>query len=376
MEEEIQQNTLSSHDALQMICKFFQKEWTTTTESDIDIRLLKGGHKNCVYVVENRRISGSSDEPRKVILRTYSHPKQDLSHEYPIASEVEEALVFQQQSKNGNGPKLYGILPVMRLEEYIPSHTLSYKEVDEPVIITDLAKQFARFHHQDPLPFTKTRLDVIFKLKPYDKKVLTKPLVMKSGFDFSIIDKIDLSQDMELMRKLFKEIGSKEVLLHVDTNFLNILIREEGPSPVNGLKSVIIDYEMVGYGPRLFDIGSFFFYHMVNENGVESKCSGHPYPSEDQRRLFVKEYLSEIRRNHPRNFDPHTDNSEHLLMESDVGSLLYALHTLNCMLPQVEGFAEEPGMFPFLHHVAMFYLEKRQEVMKKVMNNYPHLFTD
>ena len=99
--------------------------------------------------------------------------------------------------------------------------------------------------------------------------------------------------------------------------------------------------------------------------------SGHDYPPEDQRRLFLQEYLQEIRKLNPNNFDPKIDNEEHLLLESEVGSLIYCFLLISGSPAVADVFLNNPTLFSFWGHLSDYYIRKKPQVIK----SYPQLFS-
>ena len=367
---------ISKKVAFETISKFLTKEWSLTSESDLTITPLKGGYVNTLYIVENNAVSGNKKEPKKVILRFYGgnafgDNKRDLSATFPMISEVEETLVFHHQSMTGCGSKLYGIFSGGLIQEYIESHTLGHDEAGKPEIIQDLAKTYAMFHLHD-LPFDRSKMQVFFKVHPYKEETLRNPIINEAGFDVTNLLSLlrDREKEMEFIKKILSTVESKEVLLQFDTQFLNVLVRNEA-SPKTGLKTVLIDYDICFYGPRMIDFGGHFCGRMMDAAGEKSMVSGHDYPPEDQRKLFLREYLQEIQRLDPNNFDPKIDNEEHLMLESEVGSLVYCFLLINGSPTVAEIFLQNPILFSYWEHLSDYYIRKKPQVIK----SYPQLFS-
>ena len=368
--------TVSKQIAFETISKFLTKEWSLTSESDLTITPLKGGYVNTLYIVENNAVSGNKKEPKKVILRFYGgnafgDNKRDLSATFPMISEVEETLVFHHQSMTGCGSKLYGIFSGGLIQEYIESHTLGHGEAGKPKIIQDLAKTYAMFHLHD-LPFDQTKKELLFKMYPCKEEIFRNPIITETGFDLTGLLSLlrDREKEMEFVKKILSTVKTKEVLLHFDCQFLNVLVRNEA-SPKTGLKTVLVDYELCLYGPRMIDFGGHFCGRMMDAAGEKSMVSGHDYPPEDQRKLFLREYLQEIQRLDPNNFDPKIDNEEHLMLESEVGSLVYSFLLSNGCFALVEKLLKNPILFSYMGHLSDFYIQKKPQVIK----SYPQLFS-
>ena len=226
------------------------------------------------------------------------------------------------------------------------------------------------FHLQD-LPFDQKKMQVFFKIHSCKEEILRSPTITEAGIDvtsllslFSVREK-----EMEFVQKILSTVETKKVLLHYDCQFLNILVRDKA-SPKTGLKTALIDYEFCFYGPRMIDFGGHFCSRMVDGTGKKSLVSGHDYPPEDQRRLFLQEYLQEIQRLDPKNLDPKIDNIEHLMLESEVGSLVYSFLVVNSSLAIAEKCVNIPILFSYWDRLSDYYIRKKPEVMKL----YPQLF--
>ena len=376
MKETNGESTVSKKIAFETISKFLTKEWSLTSESDLAITPLKGGYVNTLYTVENNAISGNKNEPKKVILRFYGgkamgDDKREVSTIFPFTSEVEEILVFQHQSMTGCGSKLYGIFSGGLVQEYVESHTLGHDEAGRPEIIQDLAKTYAKFHLHD-LPFDRTKKELLFNMHPCKEEIFRNPIITETGVDLTGLLSLlrDREKEMEFVKKILSTVETKEVLLHFDCQFLNVLVRNEA-SPKTGLKTVLIDYEICLYGPRIMDLGGHFCARMMDAAGEKSMVSGHDYPPEDQRRLFLRKYLQEIQRLDPNNFDPKIDNEEHLMLESEVGSLVWCFLLTNGSFPLAEKLLKNPILFSYMGHLSDYYIRKKPQVIK----SYPQLFS-
>jgi len=347
--------------ALETISKFLPLEWPNALESDIVITPLTGGYVNTLYVVENNTVTGKK-EPRKVLLRLYGGKiignKHEMKSQMPMNSEVVEAIIFQNQSRTGFGPKLYGVIPGGRIEEYIPSHTLTHEEASRPEFIKDLARNYVHFHLQQ-LPLEKNVFQNLFEIHPFHTDLLNHPSL--KGIDLSSTMSLDREKEMKFIKKLIQKVNSKQVLLHFDCHFLNVLTRE-GEIPHEMLRTVLVDYEISIYGPRMYDIGAHFVCRTLDASGTDSKESGYPFPPENQRRLFVREYLKELKEKDPDNFDPEVDNEDHLFLESEVGTLCYSFLITNALLPILDKFIADPILLTFPEILTNFYNKRKGEV--------------
>ena len=371
--------------ARETISKFLPNEWTSVKDSDLMITQIQEGFINTSFIVENK---AAVKDPSKVLLRKYGggmfKNKYKDNKWLPINSEAEEGLICHQQSKSGNGPKVYGFFPGGRVEEFIPSHTLGYDEAVEPEIIKDLALSYARYHCQGQIELDKTRYDKMFQLKPYSTFVFKHPRFLdcwmsffscccrqpaEKGLRFDSFLALDIAAELKLMKKVIFATKSKHVLLHQDTQYLNILVRDE-PSEENKLKTVLIDYEISLYGPRLLDIAGHFNARMISTKG--SGLSGYEIANEEQRKLFLKCYSEEIWKLDPDNFDKELDSEDHLMMETDVGLAAGVLVMIANTLPFAHWFLFVPHFLKFFSMWTDSYVDRKKVLMEK----YPQLFKE
>ncbi|GBO15162.1 Choline/ethanolamine kinase, partial [Araneus ventricosus] len=102
-----------------------------------------GGLNNAKYrcSLPETAIAKKPKTPRQVLLRIYGPLQEDLND---IVREVATFLLLAERKL---GPKLYGVFPNGRLEEFIPSRTLLSK--DYKVMYPAIAREMAKFHSLD-----------------------------------------------------------------------------------------------------------------------------------------------------------------------------------------------------------------------------------
>ena len=170
-------NSVDEKYAVDLIARFLPEEWSDVHHQNVSLKPFSGGFINSLWIVDNNKKNGS--KYNKVIIRHYGGNMfgMDNNHEENGSTiikitEVEEVLIFQSFSEKGWGPELLGVFPGGRLEEYIPSHTLTHTEASDPDIIHDVAVSFARFHSMK-LPAPKDRLKAMeyISLNPPAKRV-------------------------------------------------------------------------------------------------------------------------------------------------------------------------------------------------------------
>ncbi|VDP17800.1 unnamed protein product [Onchocerca flexuosa] len=98
-----------------------------------------GGVSNLLFLVKlPKNVVPKGTEPTCSLLRI--HCSDDLDRL------LSEAVVFTMLSERLLGPRLFGIFPSGRFEQYIPSRPLFCDELKYPGITKHLGKIFARIH--------------------------------------------------------------------------------------------------------------------------------------------------------------------------------------------------------------------------------------
>nr|CDJ93259.1 Choline ethanolamine kinase domain containing protein [Haemonchus contortus] len=98
-------------------------KWVDLHPDNVSISSIPGGLTNLVYLVSRPKFSSSDDQPSTVLLRIQSQ----TDHEKLL----NELVVFTSLAESGLGPKLLGIFPGGRFEEYIPSRPVDHHEVTD-----------------------------------------------------------------------------------------------------------------------------------------------------------------------------------------------------------------------------------------------------
>lgn len=128
-------------DIAARICsEYLNGAWKTIAPEEIQLRRISGGLSNFLYYVSlpdgyptattttisaNKRPRKDSDsnlahlkgmEPKEVLLRIYGQSHGD----HALEAMLTESVVFALLSERRLGPKLHGIFPGGRIEQYIP----------------------------------------------------------------------------------------------------------------------------------------------------------------------------------------------------------------------------------------------------------------
>lgn len=336
---------------------FFPLEWTSR-ESISFYKFASSGYVNRMWVVEN---SSAVQEPTKVLLRLYgneSGAKDKLIEDDIVTNETEEALILFEQSRRGNGPKLHGLIKGGRIEEFIESHTLTAEESKDLPIMADMAKAFARLHTLD-LPIKRDRWKNWFKVPRIKREVYSSPEIISTGIDFESILSLDLEAETAFVLHAIEKVNSKFAFINHDSHYANVLVRHN-VSPED-LRVVLVDYECLMYGPRGFDIACHFLCRMVDQKLVNTKINREPFPSQEERQFFMKEYLKELEKIQGY-LDPQ-DNEEHLTMEVDVAILGWSLSFLMLIHSNANTFLGDVAFFSFPDFLYKIYVGHKPLVL-------------
>ncbi|XP_061493941.1 choline/ethanolamine kinase isoform X2 [Rhineura floridana] len=216
---------------------------------------VSGGLSNLLYKCTLAdHIATTENEPRQILLRIYGVILQGVD------SLVLESVMFAILAERALGPRLYGIFPQGRLEEYIPSRRLLTEDLPDPRISGEIAMKMARFHGM-VMPFNK------------------EPKWMFGTME----------------RAVLEATPSPVVFCHNDVQEGNILLLA-GREAAASERLMLIDFEYSSYNYRGFDIANHFcewVYNYSHDQWPFYKASPENYPSREQQLHFIHCYLEE-----------------------------------------------------------------------------------
>ncbi|XP_057227467.1 choline kinase alpha isoform X2 [Malurus melanocephalus] len=271
-------------------CKeFLPGAWRGLREEQLRISPIRGGLSNMLFQCSlPDTIETVADEPRKVLLRLYGAILQ-----MGAEAMVLESVMFAILAERALGPKLYGIFPQGRLEEFIPSRKLNTEELSLPDISAEIAEKMARFHGMK-MPFNKEPKWLFGTMEKYLNQVLRIKFTRESQTrKLNKLLSYNLPQEMKNLRAMLEATSSPVVFCHNDCQEGNILLLEGRESSENQ-KLMLIDFEYSSYNYRGFDIGNHFcewMYDYSYEKYPFFKASALKYPSKKQQLHFVSSYL-------------------------------------------------------------------------------------
>ncbi|GBN49002.1 Choline/ethanolamine kinase [Araneus ventricosus] len=203
----------------------------------------RGGLSNSLYrcsLPENVVVK-KPKTPRQVLLRIYGPFQENMN---VVLTEV-TTFIFLAERKLG--PKLYGVFPKGRLEEFIPSRTLLNK--DYRLMHRAIAREMAKIHALD-VPVRKIPDFWLVKIKKWLNDLETETKQKKnSTFKYSDL----YTESIEWLTEKIKNSNSPVVYCHNDLLGGNILFRDDSPSEEDP-RLMLIDFEFGAYNYRGFDL--------------------------------------------------------------------------------------------------------------------------
>ena len=82
-------------------------------------------------------------EPPSILLRLFGELSVGPAQQYRL---ITETVVFTMLSERNLGPRLFGVFPGGRLEEFIPGHPLTSIEMRSPEFSPHVARNLALVH--------------------------------------------------------------------------------------------------------------------------------------------------------------------------------------------------------------------------------------
>ncbi|KAM5225056.1 choline kinase alpha isoform 2-T2 [Hipposideros larvatus] len=272
-------------------CKeFLPGAWRSLREDQFHISVIRGGLSNMLFQCSlPDTMATIGDEPRKVLLRLYG-----AILKMGAEAMVLESVMFAILAERSLGPKLYGIFPQGRLEQFIPSRRLDTEELSVPDISAEIAEKMATFHGMK-MPFNKEPKWLFGTMEKYLNQVLrikfTGETRMKQLHRFL---SYNLPLELENLRSLLESTPSPVVFCHNDCQEGNILLLE-GKEDSDGQKLMLIDFEYSSYNYRGFDIGNHFCEWMYDYNYEKYpffRANILKYPTKKQQLHFISNYLA------------------------------------------------------------------------------------
>lgn len=263
-----------------------------------------------------------NSEPTEVLLRIYGevHGEEDDA----LGGIISESVVFALLSERNFGPKLYGIFPGGRIEQYLNARALLTRELAVPKIYQKIAEKMAEIHTLD-IPMSKEPewlWNCIDRWLKTLNSILTRtdwgnktPLV-------DVVRSFDFRKEKAWLQSVINEGNYKVVFCHNDMQEGNILYSNSNNSDKTSGSSdcqesvedelkkqyiqirnddepdlQIIDFEYCAYNYRGFDLANHFIEWTFDYSNLEAPFYYHRkqhYPTTEQRQSFYSSYLRKL----------------------------------------------------------------------------------
>ncbi|KAF7467707.1 Hypothetical predicted protein [Marmota monax] len=272
-------------------CKeFLPGAWRGLREEQFHISVIRGGLSNMLFQCSlPDTMATVGDEPRKVLLRLYGAILQ-----MGAEAMVLESVMFAILAERSLGPKLYGIFPQGRLEQFIPSRRLDTEELSLPDISAEIAEKMATFHGMK-MPFNKEPKWLFGTMEKYLNQVLRIKFTGESRIkQLHKFLNYNLPLELKNLRSLLESTPSPVVFCHNDCQEGNVLLLE-GRENSEKQKLMLIDFEYSSYNYRGFDIGNHFcewMYDYSYEKYPFFTANILKYPTRKQQLHFISSYLT------------------------------------------------------------------------------------
>ncbi|XP_012735327.2 choline/ethanolamine kinase isoform X2 [Fundulus heteroclitus] len=292
---------------------FLSGSWKTVGEADFQISIISGGLSNLLFLCcLPEHVPCVGEEPRQVLLRVYGAILQGVD------SLVLESVMFAILAERTLGPKLYGIFPEGRLEQYLPNTRMRTEQLSDPGISAEIATKLARFHKM-VMPFNKEPKWLFGTIDKYMDQVMKINFVREAHVKkYKKLMKFDLPAELKRLRSLLAATPSPVVFCHNDVQEGNILMLEDRD---NGSTEslMLIDFEYSSYNYRGFDFGNHFCEWMYDYTYNEwpfYKVTPENYPTREQQLFFIRSYLAEHHRHSKCDLDQ-TQIEEDMIIEAN-----------------------------------------------------------
>ncbi|XP_058062720.1 choline/ethanolamine kinase isoform X2 [Anopheles bellator] len=269
-------------DIAARICRdYLTGAWKTISAEELQLKRISGGLSNFLYYVSlpdqhyysggnrssprdsfsgselcgktkptngNKRARKDSYtsmlEPKEVLLRIYGQ----THGEHALETMLTESVVFTLLSERKLGPKLHGIFPGGRIEQYIPARSLQTAELGDPKISLKVAEKMAAIHSMK-IPLSKEP-DWLWNtmhrwLKGIEGTLETMDRDRANGnvggtdgtdgstnisdVDRDFLTEMDLAGEVKWLRSMIASEDFPVVFCHNDLQEGNILLRQDEP---------------------------------------------------------------------------------------------------------------------------------------------------
>jgi len=315
------------------------KEWSDRQR--LQVETIHGGVTNKLYLCS---LLEDGKKVKSVVYRVYGLIMDNVD------AQITESVVFSLLGSQGIGPKLHGIFPGGRLEEYIHGSNLTTADLHDPAASRAIAAQVASFH----------KLEMPVEKGPVLRKQLLnyRDKCIELGINLSAYE-----ADIDYACQIIDTSKSPIIFCHNDVHEGNCLIDQRKLSPGQDRMEALrlIDFEYSNYGYRGFEFGNHFCEWMYDYTNPEAPYYYHNpdhWPTHEQKSNFIDEYLK------------HADTSatrDELIAEADHFALVSHIYWMLWSFVQAEVSDIQFGYKEYALVRHQSYLQLREQI--KVSNN-------
>jgi len=365
-------SAVEMRDKAYNICReFLSGSWKKISSSDMVFKSVSGGLSNILYYCSlpstHTPLNG---EPSQVLLRMYGQLHSDhrpggqtASGDSGESTTITDSVIFMLLSERKLGPKLYGIFPGGRLEEYIPARAMTCRELRDPSLSGIIARKLANVHCLD-VPINKEPTWLFTTMRTWLSTIESRSSLEESSSSSSSNSSrcdsnpnvmrellaFDFDGEIDWLEQFLKKVNSPTVFCHNDLQEGNILLPELAvKNKKHGLNKnaslgqnlsddsvVLIDFEYCSYNYRASDIANHFCewaFDYSNPEWPHFYADMNRFPNEDQRRHFIREYLKQYRKQRQEPGPVTAEEVERLMYETNhftlASHLLWTLWSIN-----------------------------------------------
>lgn len=349
---------------------FLPGNWSKT--DSILVKPLSGGFMNVLLLCElPESLRDDQSKPDQVIAR-------QITGNNPFCSigEAGEALFFKALGEANLGPKLYGISPGWRLEEYIPSRCLDFLDIRNEETLKLVAASLARIHSLDvelpknPMVFKRTLFELVEKTEKLKQSIKYEDLSQLVQEKLRFLTTIDSKAEMEFVFDAIEKIPHRVVCSHNDFHANNVLVRiksgdmnDKESQELTSNDILAIDVEMATYFYRGNDI-SLLLNHAAYDFRDSSNFKFVGPLDESLERTFIRTYLEVWKHLNPAKFNDAIDSEENIMKEQKLLSLLRMAYTPIWFIPNVLNGTWEEHLYQLLLERRNFDLQTKESFLK------------
>ncbi|CAF1449100.1 unnamed protein product [Adineta ricciae] len=284
---------VSASQALEWCQNFLSGAWTTITVEQMRMDRITGGLSNYLYCCSlPDNIETQNNEPRKILLRIYGE-----SHRQHRGTLLIDSVVCTLLSERKIGPRVHGIFPEGRLEEFVDAESLLASEIRDETISQKLAGLLSEIHRLE-MPLVKEPSWLYRTIERYLVDLPTNINRFEREEDRAIFKEFqavcNFKEEYDNMKSLLSTIDSPVCFSHNDFQPGNILRLKSQPD-----NYTVIDFEYCSYNYRGFDIGNHFCEFMFDYKSATEwpfyKVDFTLYPNETQQTNFISAYINSLK---------------------------------------------------------------------------------